>query len=93
MSDASYAEREYPQDGGHEKEADGLYLNIKCPKIIFFLLLSKSKGCDILQIKVIKIRVWVDSGLIILWLIISKFDGWALIGAWIAIGTNTVLTN
>ena len=25
-----------------------------------------------------------------LWLIISKFDGWALIGAWADIGTNTV---
>ena len=27
----------------------------------------------------------------ILWLIISKFDGWALIGAWGAIRMNTVL--
>ena len=27
----------------------------------------------------------------ILWLIISKFDGWALIGAWAAIRTNTVI--
>ena len=25
-----------------------------------------------------------------LWLIFLKFDGWVLIGAWAAIGTNTV---
>ena len=28
--------------------------------------------------------------LIILWFITLKYDGWALIGAWVAIGMNTV---
>ena len=32
--------------------------------------------------------IW--SIILCLWLIISKFDRWALIGAWAAIGTNTV---
>ena len=38
---------------------------------------------------------WIDLGrwLIILWFIASKYDGWALIGAWAAIRTNTVIQN
>ena len=33
---------------------------------------------------------WVMDMVIILWLIISKFDGWVRLEAWAAIGRNTV---
>ena len=43
--------------------------------------------------KLCMLALWIGLGswLIILWCITSKYDGWALIGAWAAIRTNTVV--
>ena len=47
---------------------------------------NKKHKCTFRPSWLIDMGIW----LIILWLIISKFDEWALIGAWAAIGRNTV---